>query len=68
MTLWPVGSPPGSSVHGDSPGKNTGGLPRPSPGDLPNPDIESRYSALPVDSLPTEPSVFSHFTLSGLNI
>ena len=28
---------PGSSVHGDSPGKNTGyGLPCPPPGDLPN--------------------------------
>ena len=34
-------SPPGSSVHGDSPGKNTGvdchALP---PGDLPNPGIK----------------------------
>ena len=31
-------SPPGSSVHGDSPGKNVKrGLPCPPPGDLPNP-------------------------------
>ena len=38
-------SPPGSSVHGDSPGKNTavGCLP---PGDLPNPGIEPRYPTL----------------------
>ena len=35
-------SPPGSSVHGNSPGKSTGwsGLPFPSPGDLPNSGIE----------------------------
>ena len=39
-------SPPGSSVHGDSPGKNTGGLPFPSPGDLPDPGIEPRSPAL----------------------
>ena len=49
-------SPPGSSVHGDSPGKNTGGgwLCSP-PGDLPNPGIEPRSPALKADSLPTEP-------------
>ena len=47
---------PGSSVHGDSPGKNTGsGLPCPLPGDLPNPGIKSRSPALQVDSLPCEP-------------
>ena len=36
-------SPPGSSVHGDSPGKNTGdwsGFPCPPPGDLPDPRVE----------------------------
>ena len=33
---------PGSSVHGDSPGKNTGGGCR--AGDLPNPGIEPRFS------------------------
>ena len=33
-------SPPGSSVHGDSPGRNWSGLPCPPPGDLPNPGIE----------------------------
>jgi len=37
-TPWTVTS----SVHGDSPGKNTGvsGLPFPSPGDLPKPEIK----------------------------
>ena len=49
-------SPPGSPVHGDSPGKNTGsGLPCLSPGDLPNPGIKPRSPALQVDSLPSEP-------------
>ena len=37
-------SPPGSSVHGDSPGKNTGvgckNTHPPPPGDLPHPGIE----------------------------
>ena len=32
------------------------GLPFPSPGDLPNPGIESRSPALQIDSLPSEPS------------
>ena len=68
VMLWTVDSLPGSSVHGDSPGKNTGGLPCPSPGDLPNPGIEPRSSALQVASLPIEPSEISHFTLSGLDI
>ena len=36
----------------DSPGKNTGGLPYPPPGDLPNPRIEPRSPALQMDSLP----------------
>ena len=48
--------PPGSSVHGDSPGKNTGGgchaLPQ---GNLPNPGIEPRSPALQADSAPSEP-------------
>ena len=33
-------SPPGSSVHGDSPGKNWNGRSCPSPGDLPNSGIK----------------------------
>ena len=49
-------SPPGSSVHGDSPGKNTGvgcyALP---PGDLPNPGTDSRSPTLKADSLLSEP-------------
>ena len=48
-------SPPGSSVHGDSPGKNWSGLPCPSPGDLPNTGIKPRSPALQMDSLPSEP-------------
>ena len=46
-------SPPGSSVHGDSPGKwRIGYHP---PGDLPNPGIEPRSPTLQADSLPSEP-------------
>ena len=40
------GSPPGSSVHGDSPGKNTGEGCQTPPGDLPNPGIEPVSPAL----------------------
>jgi len=32
-----------------------GGFPFPSPGDLPDPGIKPRFSALQVDSLPSEP-------------
>ena len=56
-TLWDSMdcSPPGSPVHGDSPGKNTwSGLPCPSPGDLPNPGVKPRSPALQADSLPSE--------------
>ena len=42
-------SPPVSSAHGDSPGKNTG-LPYPPPGDLPNPGIEPMSPAQRADS------------------
>ena len=50
-------SPPGSSVHGDSPGENTGsGLPCPPLGGFPNPSVERRSSTLQADSLPSEPS------------
>jgi len=49
-------SPPGSSVHGDSPGKNPGsGFPCPLPGALHNPGIKLMSSALQVDSLPSDP-------------
>ena len=47
-------SPPGSSVHGYSPGKNTGEV-CPLPGDLPNLGIKPRYPALQADSLLSEP-------------
>ena len=48
---------PGSSVHGDSPGKNTGvccHLTSP-PGDLPSPGIKPRSPAFQLDSLPSKP-------------
>ena len=45
-------SPPGSSVHGDSPGKNTGGgCPGPPPEDLLNPGIKARSPVLQADAL-----------------
>ena len=47
---------PGSSVHGDSPGKNIGsGLPCLPPGDLPNPGIKPRSPTPQADSLLSEP-------------
>ena len=57
LTLWdPMdGSPPGSSVQRDSPGKNTeGGCHCPPPVNLPNPGIEPRSPSLQADSLPSE--------------
>ena len=46
---------PGSSVHGDSPGKNTGVYPPIlSPGELPDPGIEQGSPALQADSLKTD--------------
>ena len=49
-------SPPGSSVHGDFPGKdNWSGWLCPPPGDLPDSGIKPRSPALQVDSLPSEP-------------
>ena len=49
-------SPPGYSVHGDSPGKNTGvGFHAHAPGDLPNPGIKPRSPTLQADSLPSKP-------------
>ena len=48
-------SPPGSFVHGDSPGKNTRlGCQCPPPGDLPNPGIKPRSPALQAECLPAE--------------
>ena len=49
-------SPQGSSVHGNSPGKNTGvGFPCLPPRDLPNPGIKPRSPTLQADSLLSEP-------------
>ena len=50
-------SPPGSSVHGGSSGKNYGnGLPCSPPGNLPILGIEPRSPTLQGGSLPSEPS------------
>ena len=47
--------PPGSSVHEDSPGKNTGvGCHAFLTGDFPNLGMEPRSPTLQVDSLPSE--------------
>ena len=48
-------SPPGSSVHGDSPGKNAGvGCQALLQGNLPDPGVEPRSLVLQADSLPSE--------------
>ena len=56
-SLQPRGcSPPGFSVHGYSPGKNTGmGCHALLQGNFPNPGVEPRSLALQADSLPSEP-------------
>ena len=52
----PMGcSPPVSSVHGVSPGKNTSGLLCPPPGDHPTPGTKPRSPTLQADSLLSEP-------------
>ena len=63
---------PGSSVHGDSSGKNTTVGYHP-PGDLPNPGVEPKSLALQEDFLPAEPpgkpmntAVGSLFLLQGI--
>ena len=44
------------------------GLPFPSPGDLPHPEMEPRSPALQVDSLPSEPkSMFGLFLLMRIH-
>ena len=58
LTLWnPMDySPPGSSVYGDSPGKNTGvGCHALLQGNLPHPGIKPSSPSLLADSLPSEP-------------
>ena len=58
---------PGSSVHGDSPGENSG-LPCPPLGDLSKPGMEPRSPALQVDSLTSEPPGKPHHYLPPLKM
>ena len=46
----------GSSVHGILQARTLEGLPFPSPGDLPDSEIEHWPSALQADSLPSDPA------------
>ena len=61
QSCWTLCNPmdcslPGSSVHGDSPGNNTGvGCPALLQGNLPNLGIEPRSPTMQADSLPSEP-------------
>ena len=48
-------SPPVSSAHGILQARILKWVPFPSPGDLPNPEIEPRSPTLQADSLPAEP-------------
>ena len=52
--VWPVARQVPLSM-GFSRQEYWSGLPRPPPGDIPNPGIEPRSPALQVDSLPSEP-------------
>ena len=57
-------SPPGSSVHGNSPRQEYwSGFPCPPPGDLPNPGIKPRSPTLQVDSLASKPLGKPYFPL-----
>ena len=57
VQLWDLmdSNPPGSSVHGNSPGQNTGVGYLTSSVDLPNPGVEPSSPALKADSLPFDP-------------
>ena len=62
-------NPPGSSVPGDSPGKNTGvGCHAPPPEDLPNLGVEHRSPSLQADSLPSEPQGSPYMHVCVLNM
>ena len=57
-------SPPGSSVHGISQTRKLGGLPFPSPGDLPDPGIEPTSRTLAGRFFITEPPEKPNLKLS----
>ena len=63
VTLWTVAEQDPLSV-GFSRQEYWSGLPFPSPGDLPDPRIESRSPALEADSIPSEPPVYRHVIYS----
>ena len=60
-------SSPGSSVHGILRQEYWSGLPCPSPGHLPNPEIESASSAMQANSLPSEPFIWVTYHDAILN-
>jgi len=61
---FPIKTNKFSSSVGFSRQEYWSGLPFPSPGDLPDPGIESRSPALQADSLPSEPPEKSYIYLS----
>ena len=63
-------SPPGSSAHGDSPGKNTGvSCHALLQGNLPNPGIKCRSLSLQENSLPSElPGNFENTGVGSLSL
>ena len=65
VTSWTVQTLPGSSLHGILQARILNGQPFPSSGDLPDPGIEPRSSALQVDSLLSEPSGKEFLYLKG---
>ena len=58
-------SPPGSSVHGDSPGKKLEWVAMPCSRNFPNPGLEARSPALQADSLLSDRWILCHLTHQG---
>ena len=58
-------SPPGSSVHGDSPGKKLEWVGMPSSRNFPNPGLEARSPTLQADSLLSNRWILCHLTHQG---
>ena len=60
-------SPPGSSVHGISLARLLSGLPFPSPGDYPDPEIETGSPELQANSFTTKPISSVQFNRSAVS-